>query len=108
MDVFRNNNTELADSVEPLETVIDRMKENMRTAHIKRLVDGKCSIEAGFVWSDLLTNFERTADHCSNIAGGILDAASGNMDIHRVLRAKKESADTFASLYERYREKYLA
>ena len=108
MDVFRNNNTELADSVEPLETVIDRMKENMRTAHIKRLVDGKCSIEAGFVWSDLLTNFERTADHCSNIAGGILDAASGNMDIHRVLRAKKESADTFTSLYERYREKYLA
>ena len=108
MDVFRNNNTELADSVEPLETVIDRMKENMRTAHIKRLVDGKCSIEAGFVWSDLLTNFERTADHCSNIAGGILDAASGNMDIHRVLRAKKESADTFASLYEHYREKYLA
>ena len=108
MDVFRNNNTELADSVEPLETVIDRMKENMRTAHITRLVDGKCSIEAGFVWSDLLTNFERTADHCSNIAGGILDAASGNMDIHRVLRAKKESADTFTSLYERYREKYLA
>ena len=108
MDVCRNHNTELADSVEPLETVIDRMKENMRTAHIKRLVDGKCSIEAGFVWSDLLTNFERTADHCSNIAGGILDAASGNMDIHRVLRAKKESADTFTSLYERYREKYLA
>ena len=108
MDVFRNNNTELADSVEPLETVIDRMKENMRTAHITRLVDGKCSIEAGFVWSDLLTNFERTADHCSNIAGGILDAASGNMDIHRVLRAKKESADTFTSLYEHYREKYLA
>ncbi len=108
MGVFETGDLESADMVEPLETVIDRMKENMRTAHITRLVQGNCSIEAGFVWSDLLTNFERTADHCSNIAGGVLDAASGNMDIHRVLRAKKEGTDTFGELYERYREKYLA
>ena len=107
IESFEENSPYKADRVEPLEAVIDRLKENMRTAHIKRLVSGNCSIEAGFVWSDLLTNFERTADHCSNVAGGVIDAASGNMEIHRLLRSKKESGGYYTEMYDMYSKKYL-
>jgi len=107
IESFEENSPYMADRVEPLEAVIDRLKENMRTAHIKRLVSGNCSIEAGFVWSDLLTNFERTADHCSNVAGGVIDAASGNMEIHRLLRSKKESGGYYTEMYDMYSKKYL-
>ena len=69
--------------VEPLEQVIDQLKEQLRTRHILRMQKGDCSIDAGFAWSDLLTNLERTADHCSNIAGCVIDIAHGNMDIFR-------------------------
>ena len=71
--------------VEPLEQVIDGLKEQMRTRHILRLQQGLCSIDAGFIWADLLTNLERTSDHCSNIAGCVIDMAQGNMNIHKIL-----------------------
>ncbi|MBR3865659.1 MAG: Na/Pi cotransporter family protein, partial [Clostridia bacterium] len=70
---FVENNAEQANLVEPLEQVIDRMKELLRTRHIDRLRVGECGIEAGFVWSDLITNMERVSDHCSNIAGCVMD-----------------------------------
>ena len=104
---FLDNDANAADTVEPLEEVIDRMKENMRTAHIVRLGQGKCSIEAGFVWADLLTNLERTSDHCSNIAGCVLDAAEGNMDIHRSLRAKKSDGNLYSEKCTEYERKYM-
>ena len=65
---FERQDVAIAELVEPLEQVIDTLKEQMRTRHILRMQQGHCSIEAGFVWSDLLTNLERTSDHCSNIA----------------------------------------
>lgn len=71
---FLDEDVEAASKVEPLEEVIDGLKEQMRTRHILRLQQGDCSIDAGFVWSDLLTNLERTADHCSNIAVCVLEA----------------------------------
>ncbi len=104
---FLDGDANAADTVEPLEEVIDRMKENMRTAHIVRLGQGRCSIEAGFVWADLLTNLERTSDHCSNIAGCVLDASEGNMDIHRSLRAKKSDSDLYAQRCDEYSRKYM-
>jgi phosphate:Na+ symporter len=61
--------------VEPLEKIIDALKEQLRTRHILRLQQGDCTMDAGFIWSDLLTNLERTAAHCSNIAGCIMDNA---------------------------------
>ena len=70
---FIESNAEQANLVEPLEQIIDRMKELLRTRHIDRLRVGECGIEAGFVWSDLITNMERVSDHCSNIAGCVMD-----------------------------------
>lgn len=69
LDAFRQQDMTAARQVEPLEQVIDDLKEQLRTRHILRMQQGQCSIEAGFVWSDLLTDLERTSDHCSNIAG---------------------------------------
>ncbi|MBQ3553313.1 MAG: Na/Pi cotransporter family protein [Clostridia bacterium] len=102
---YVQNDPQMARKVEPLEQVIDELRTAMRNAHIARLKDGLCSIEVGFVWSDLLTNLERTADHCSNIAACVIDAAEHNMNIHESVRTMKTDAD-FAKQCEAYREKY--
>ena len=107
VQAFVEGDCEAADMVEPLEEVIDRMKEIMRTAHILRLSKGACSIEAGFVWSDLLTNLERTSDHCSNIAGCVLDAGEGGVDIHRYLRARRTDGELYFKRLNEYEKKYL-
>ncbi len=96
----------LAELVEPLEQVIDTLKEQMRTRHILRMQQGHCSIEAGFVWSDLLTNLERTSDHCSNIAGCVIDAAQHNLNLHETLRAAHSDTHAFRSDFQRYAAKY--
>ena len=104
---FVNNDLQVATTVEPLEQVIDEMKDQMRTSHIKRLQQGTCSIETGFVWSDILTNLERTSDHCSNIAGCVLDAEEKNMNIHESLRVMKAESPYFKEQYAVFAEKYL-
>lgn len=106
-DAFVKNDLSLANSVEPLEQVIDGLKEKMRNGHITRLTNGECSIEAGFVWADLLTNLERTADHCSNIAVCIIDASKYNMNMHESLRHIKEENTNYDEQYSWYAEKYL-
>ena len=73
--------------MEPLEEVIDALKEQMRTRHILRMQQGNCSIEAGFVWSDLLTNLERTSDHCSNIAVAMIELESDSFDTHEYINS---------------------
>ncbi|MBO7162273.1 MAG: Na/Pi cotransporter family protein [Clostridia bacterium] len=101
-------NTDLvsAANVEPLEQIIDVLKENMRTNHILRLQKGDCTMETGFVWSDILTNLERTSDHCSNIAGCVIDGEHHNLNIHESLREEKFS-EYFKQQFEMYKEKYL-
>lgn len=103
---FSDDDLGAAADVEPLEEVIDELKTALRDNHIKRLQQGECSIEAGFVWSDLLTNLERTSDHCSNIAVCMVDMAHHNMNIHESLReVRAESAD-YSKKYENYAKKY--
>lgn len=102
---FLDEGVEAASKVEPLEEVIDGLKEQMRTRHILRLQQGDCSIDAGFVWSDLLTNLERTADHCSNIAVCVLEAGS-DMNIHESLHEMKAYNDDFKAEFEKYAAKY--
>ena len=104
---FTKSDLEAARDVEPLEQVIDRLKEELRTRHIVRLQQGGCSIEAGFVWSDLLTNLSRTSDHCSNVAGCVIDAAEYNMNIHQSLRIAKSEDPYFKEKYASYADKYL-
>ena len=103
---FIDNNIEKAYSIEPLEQIIDRLKEQLRTRHIFRVQQGDCSIETGFVWSDMLTCFERTSDHCSNIAACIIDSAEGNMSMHQSIRAFKSDSAEFKEKYNEYKEKY--
>lgn len=103
---FTDNDLEAARSVEPLEQVIDDLKETMRTRHMIRLQQGGCSIETGFVWADMLTNLERTSDHCSNIAACIIDVAQNNMNLHQSTREVKEDSVDFRKQYDVYAKKY--
>jgi len=103
---FTDNDLQLALEVEPLEQVIDDLKEKMRTQHILRLQQGSCSIETGFVWSDLLTSLERIGDHCSNIAGCIIDLRHHDMNIHESLQALKADSPDFKIRYQNYSKKY--
>ena len=95
-----------AQRTEPLEQVIDTMKEELRTRHILRLQKGECSVDAGFVWSDLLTNLERVSDHCSNISGCILDTTGHTMNIHENQRIYRNSDENFKQTFAEYKRKY--
>ena len=106
LTAFRNGDVATAAEVEPLEQVIDSLKEQMRTRHILRMQQGGCSIEAGFVWADLLTDLERTSDHCSNIAGCIIDAAQHNLNLHESLRAAKRDDEGFRRRFQQYALEY--
>ena len=106
LKAFERHDTAIASQVEPLEQVIDTLKEQMRTRHILRMQQGHCSIEAGFILSDLLTDLERTSDHCSNIAGCVIDARAHNLNLHETLRQAKTADGSFQQTYESYVEKY--
>ena len=103
---FEKNDSAVAAKVEPLEQVIDQLKESMRTRHIRRLQQGGCSIELGFILSDLLTGLERTSDHCSNIAGCVIDTAQHNLNLHESLRATRLESAEFIREFDRYAHKY--
>ena len=103
---FREKDMDAAGQVEPLEQVIDDLKEQMRTRHILRLQQGQCSIETGFVWCDLLTNLERTSDHCSNIAGCVIDAAQHDLNLHETLRSVRHSDGTYRQRLDACAEVY--
>ena len=105
---FVENNDEQANLVEPLEQVIDRMKELLRTRHIDRLRVGDCGIEAGFVWSDLITNMERVSDHCSNIAGCVMDTKEQNMNLHESLKLLRSDSEFYREKYTEYTKKYVS
>ena len=102
---FAENDTQAASCVEPLEQVVDDLKDELRTRHILRMKKGECSIEAGFVWSDLLTNLERASDHCSNVALCVLDLKKHTLSAHETQHERKDVPE-FAEHYRRYSEKY--
>ena len=106
VQAFRSNDVSAAAQVEPLEQVIDALKEQMRTRHILRMQQGGCSIEAGFVWCDLLTDLERTSDHCSNIAGCVIDAAQHDLNLHETLHNVRHSDGDYRRRFNAYAEKY--
>ena len=105
-EAFYHNDLQKAYLVEPLEQVIDDLKEKLRVHHIQRLQQGNCSIETGFVWSDLLTSLERVGDHCSNIAGCIVDMSHHDMNTHEALRSARVENQHFAEQYKNYAKKY--
>ncbi len=108
MDAYINMDVSLAEQVEPLEQVIDLLTETSRRNHIDRLQSGECTIERGFVLGDILNNYERISDHCSNIAVAVLEADQDTYDPHEYLKSIKTMDNPrFRELFTRYQEKYL-
>jgi len=106
-DAFVNNSLETAHKVEPLEQVIDGLISGTKSNHITRLQAGACTIELGFVLSDLLNNYSRVSDHCSNIAVAIIETSHSSFGTHEYLNALKESDDaTFQKEFKLFNEKY--
>ncbi len=103
---YTENDVLLAAEVEPLEQVIDRLIAVVRAGHITRLQRGQCTIEAGFVLADILTNFERISDHCSNIAVAVIEAKLASFDTHKYLNERKYGDAEFKAKYEAYAAKY--
>ncbi len=106
MQSIRTGDLSIAAKVEPLEQIIDDLKEALRTRHIVRLSQGNCSIEVGFVWSDLLTNLERVSDHCSNISACIIDTAHHNLNLHETTRNVHLSDSFYAEQLAEYQKVY--
>ncbi|MBD5104749.1 MAG: Na/Pi cotransporter family protein [Ruminococcaceae bacterium] len=92
---FETGDITEAKTVEPLEEVIDNLRNEIKKHHIKRLRKGKCTIESGFILSDLLTNFERIADHCSNIAVCLIQIQDGSFETHEYMNELKKTEDAF-------------
>ncbi len=103
---YEENDIEMAAKVEPLEQVIDHITEKIKSNHIERLQHGSCTIEMGFVLSDLLTNCERISDHCSNIAVAVIGVENGNFDTHEYLSGVKYGNSDFNDLFDAYAAKY--
>ncbi len=107
-DAFLNENLEEARLVEPLEEVIDAIEADIRARHVERLKEGTCTIELGFVLSDLLTNMERVSDHCSNIAATLIQTQNETFDMHSYLQSVKaaDGNEDFNARVKEYSEKF--
>ena len=103
--VFNNEDVKKANEVEPLEQVIDSLNSSLKNHHIERLQSGKCTIELGFILSDVMTDFERISDHCSNIAVCVSQIHSGSFDTHEYLHALKKEEE-FESEYKELKKQY--
>ena len=104
---FCENNLPVAAKIEPLEQVVDDLKDTIKANHVKRLQKSECSIEHGFVLSDLLNNFERVSDHCSNVGGCILELASHDaLDLHKYLTEIKNNDAAFKQEFGAFQKKY--
>ena len=107
VDSFLNDDAQLAAHVEPLEQVIDKLKDTLKARQVERLQRGDCTIQLGFVFTDLLTNYERITDHCSNIAVYTMQLNSEKLDAHKYLRKlRADQSGAFANEYNLYEEKY--
>lgn len=105
---FTEENLELARQVEPLEEVIDILNQEIKQRHVKRLRNGNCTIELGFILSDVTTDLERVSDHCSNIAVCLIQSSPGELDMHAYLDHLKQDGNTgFQENVAVYRKQYL-
>lgn len=106
LDAFRREDPAAQAEVEALEQVIDGLKEQLRSRRIRRMQQGSGTMELGFVWSDVLTDLERAADHCSNIAGCVAELPDGNQGLHAAQTALRQQDPAFEDRVRRYAEKY--
>ena len=105
--VFYNGDIQLATAVEPLEEVIDGLNVELKKRHVKRLRNGECTIELGFILSDIISNYERVADHCSNIAVCLIQIHDDGFDTHEYLeQIRSEENREFMEMYRKYKKNY--
>lgn len=106
-NAFEKNDVVTAKKVEPLEQVVNELTRTVKSRHVERLKNGTCTIELGFILSDLINNYERIADHCSNIAIAIIEVNRGSFDTHGYIIDMKESKDEdYTNMYNEYRKTY--
>jgi len=105
---FLENNVKLAGDVEPLEQVVDDIRDKIKLNHVLRLQKSECTIEHGFILADLLNNFERVSDHCSNIAGCVIEISTYDaLEMHKYLAEIKHGSEQFEEKYKDYKRKYV-
>ena len=103
---YEANDVSMAAQVEPLEQVIDHLTNRIKDNHIRRLQRGTCTVEGGFILSDLLNNYERISDHCSNVAVAIIEVEHDSFDTHKYLNGVKYGNSAFNEIYDEYSRKY--
>ena len=106
IESFKMNDIIKAREIEPLEEVIDKLKKELKNRHLKRIEDGTCSVDQGFVFLDLINALERIADHCSSLAVSMIELESGEYNVHEYTRELKESDKEFVENLDSYLEKY--
>lgn len=107
-EAFEKEDYLKATKVEPLEETIDYLSQQLKMRHVKRLRDGECTIELGFVLSDLTTNFERISDHCSNVAIALIQSRTDGYEAHEyAAEVHQDSNPEFQKDYKAFREKYM-
>ena len=106
VQAFANQDNAAARQVEPLEQVIDKIVHQVRSRHVERLQNGQCSITNGFILADLLTCYERVADHCSNVAVAMIEVAHDSFDTHEYLQGVKADREGFDRMMDQYRKRY--
>ncbi|MGN1206174.1 MAG: Na/Pi cotransporter family protein [Eubacterium sp.] len=108
VDVFLKEDATQAREIEPMEEVVDRLTKKVKKRHVKRLEKGKCTMEAGLILNDLATNFERVADHCSNIGVSVIQMEEESFDTHEYLDTLDKGKESwFHTKFEEYKQKYL-
>ena len=106
-NAIKDNDFESIKKVEPLEEVIDELLRDVKKHHVRRVQSGSCTLELGFVFNDCLNNFERVADHCSNIAIAVLEASDSNVHAHNYLRTiKSDLSEDFRGLVTEYTNRF--
>ena len=107
LHAFETNDLHQATKIEPMEQVVDDLVRNMRDRHIRRLQQGVCGIEAGFVLQDMLVNYERIADHCSNVAAAMVEVAEDKYEVHEYLDTLRNANEKFDERYAKYGRRYV-
>ena len=106
MEAFKNGDLEKAHKVEPLEAVIDKLKKELKNRHLKRIEEGKCSVDQGFLYLDMINAFERMADHCASLAVSMIELEAGDYNVHEYTRELKTSDKNFVEEVDNYLKKY--
>ena len=105
INAFSNDDVELAGKVEPLEDVIDRLRNELKNRHIRRMQEGRCSVDQGFVFTDYITALEKISDHCANVAAAIIELNDENYDVHNVMSHRRNN-DEYKEQCVAYSKKY--